>query len=284
MTRISWPPVLDEARLIVASYDTGVTLRQLFYRLVAAALLPNLGSYYKRLSEYTARGRRDGGFPELLDRASRIEEPLSFTDPDHARGWLRDLYRRDRTLGQPWTIVLGVEKAGMSEQIDAWFSDPFGIPHVALGGYASQSLCDETRRYVESYDRPAVLLYAGDHDPSGEDIDRDFAKRVGVFNRVERVALNAEQLAEYAIPQNQLDPEVGEKLERDPRSTQFRERHGYLDQYELDALDPSDLHDLYAGALADFWDTSTFEATVALEDSEREELAPMATDDEELEP
>ena len=58
------------------------------------------------------------------------------------------MYRRDRTAGQAWTVVLGVEKAGISEQLDAWFTDPLGIPHVALGGYASQTLVDEVGLYV----------------------------------------------------------------------------------------------------------------------------------------
>ena len=34
--RIDWPAVIDQAREIVESYDTSVTLRQLFYRLVSA--------------------------------------------------------------------------------------------------------------------------------------------------------------------------------------------------------------------------------------------------------
>jgi hypothetical protein len=35
---IKWPPVLERAVEIVAGYDTGVTLRQLFYRLVTAVI------------------------------------------------------------------------------------------------------------------------------------------------------------------------------------------------------------------------------------------------------
>jgi hypothetical protein len=65
----------------------------------------------------------------------------------------------------------------------------------------------------------------------------------------------------------------------DVRAAGFIERQ--LVQVELGALDPSDLRDLYAGALADFWDTAVFEATVALEDAE---VAAMTADDEELEP
>jgi hypothetical protein len=35
--RIKWPLVLDRAVEIINEYDTSVTLRQLFYRLVSAA-------------------------------------------------------------------------------------------------------------------------------------------------------------------------------------------------------------------------------------------------------
>src|SRR5207245_595857 len=108
-------------------------------------------------------------------------------------------YRRDRTEGQKRTIVLGVEKAGMSAQLDAWFTEPLGIPHVALGGYASQTLCREVLRYIDPRNRPAVLIYAGDFDPSGEDIDRDFVRRVRGFDEVHRVALNAKQVREYNL-------------------------------------------------------------------------------------
>ena len=36
MSRLDWNTILERAAAIVSDYDTGVTLRQLFYRLVAA--------------------------------------------------------------------------------------------------------------------------------------------------------------------------------------------------------------------------------------------------------
>jgi hypothetical protein len=269
--RIPWTPTLEHAAEIVRGYDTGVILRQLFYRLVADGTLPNLQSYYRRLSSKTAEGRREGSFPDLLDRTSRIEEPLWFGSPGEARGWLRNLYRRDRTERQEWTAILGVEKAGMSAQLDAWFTDPLGVPHVALGGYASQSLCDQVRRHIEKQGRPAALIYAGDHDPTGVDIDRDFERRVGVFDKVVRVALNPDQVDEYALPQNP-DPEVAAKLDRDPRAAAFERRFGSLVQYEVDALPPDTLRNLYRDALGGLWDDDAYEAVMEREDAERTEL------------
>jgi hypothetical protein len=78
MTRLHWPTILDRDAEIVDGYDTPDTLRQLYYRLVADDTLPNLQSDYRRFSEHTAERRRQGAFPDLIDRTSRIEQPFSF--------------------------------------------------------------------------------------------------------------------------------------------------------------------------------------------------------------
>jgi hypothetical protein len=71
--RTAWAPVLERARAIVESYDTAVTLRQLFYRLVSEGLISNTRSAYQNLSRLTAIARRAGTFPRLVDRTRRIE-------------------------------------------------------------------------------------------------------------------------------------------------------------------------------------------------------------------
>jgi len=80
MSRLDWQPILAHAKEIVDTYATSVTLRQLFYRLVSDGTLPNEPSKYKRLSELTAQARREGWFPDLLDRPQhphpdRLDQP-----------------------------------------------------------------------------------------------------------------------------------------------------------------------------------------------------------------
>ena len=214
-----WPELLVQAAAIVDSYDTLVTLRQLFYRLVAAQLLPNTTNAYKSLSRYTAEARRAGTFPALMDRG-RTHSPLSRRSRARptARRWLQSIYRRDRTEGQTVSLYLGVEKAGIVAQLQEWFGD-LGVPVLALGGYGSQTYVDDVIADVRGHERPAVLLYAGDHDPSGEDIDRDFIARTDCWDEVRRVALTAAQVEQYALP-----PQPGK--ETDSRAAGFIERHG----------------------------------------------------------
>ena len=267
--RIDWKALLPRAAEIVHSYDTGVTLRQLFYRLVANESLPNTSSAYKSLSKYTAKARREGWFPSLIDRGRIIHRYQTWSGPDDAREWLSSVYRRDRTEGQEWSVYLGVEKAGIVEQLQEWFGDT-GTPILALGGYASQTYLAEITAEVTNRGRPAVLVYAGDLDPSGVDIDRDLMARTeGCFARIVRVALNREQVEEYELP-----PQMGKAT--DSRARSFVEKYGKLIQVELDALPPDVLHGLYEQALAEFWDRPTYEAAREREAAERAELRRSA--------
>ena len=61
--RIAWANVITRAAEIVRGYDTPVTLRQLFYRLVAALSIPNSVTAYKRLSDLDRAGSARGSVP-----------------------------------------------------------------------------------------------------------------------------------------------------------------------------------------------------------------------------
>lgn len=264
VTRLDWTAILETAAGIVYEYDTGVTLRQLYYRLVAAQVIPNTTSAYKTLSARTAEARRADEFPDLVDRVRSIHRYRTFTGPDDAHSWLRSIYRIDRTEGQELSVYLAVEKAGIVNQLEAWFSD-FDFPILALGGYSSQTFVDDVIEDVYDQGRESVLVYAGDFDPSGEDIDRDFVERTGCFDKVVRVALTAEQVTAYNLP-----PAVGKAT--DSRASQFVARHGALVQVELDALPPDVLERLYRDAIAEFWDESVYLSVLEREATERKSV------------
>lgn len=275
-----WGDILYHAAAIVRSYDTRVTLRQLFYRLVADQTLRNTRSEYNSLSSQTAKARRAGGFPELMDRTRNIERfyPL-FQTTDEAMEWIKQRYRRDRTEGQEYSIYLAVEKAGIVNQLNQWFGRPLGIPILPLQGYSSQTFVDDVvndagshyanlvngGRPYEDF-RPTVLIYAGDFDPSGEDIDRDFTERTDCWDHVHRIALNPEQIDEYDLP-----PAMGKAT--DTRASQFVARHGELIQVELDALPPDDLQALYQDAIDQYWNEDAHTLVMEREKKERDSLA-----------
>ncbi len=262
--RRDWPEILAHAAAIVGAYDTGVTLRQLFYRLVSDGTLRNTQADYGQLSKRTAGARRAGRFPALVDRTREIHRSTTFDGPGDALAVLARAYRRDRTEGQPFNVILGIEKDGLTTLLQTWFG-AYGVPIVVPRGYSSQTYVDDVAELINADGRPAVLLYGGDFDPSGEDIQRDFVGRVGVFSEVLRVALSPDQVEQYRLP-----PALGKAT--DSRAAAFTARHGRLVQVEIDALPPDVLRDLYAAGLAPLFDTSTWRAVVDREASERAAL------------
>lgn len=156
----------------------------------------------------------------------------------------------------------------MIEQLDSWFGDR-GLPILALGGYASQSYAKEITDAVMSDGRPAILLYAGDYDPTGDDIFRDLQERTNIWDGTHRIALTQEQVEQYNLPKNPAK-------EKDSRNKSFEERHGEVVQVEMDALDPNDLHDLFLRTLDDhYWNPDAFDQVLEREEAEREVLARL---------
>lgn len=263
--KLDWSYITRLAVQIVRSYDTGVTLRQLFYQLVSREVIPNSQNAYKGLSRHTAIARRAGWFPALIDRNRDIERPLRFSSPAEAVTAIRDAYRRDRTEGQDYCIYIGIEKSGIVEQLKAWFGQPLGIPILALGGYSSQSFVDEIVTDVRDDGRESVLIYAGDFDPSGEDIDRDFKSRTACWDHEVRVALTPQQVIDHNLP-----PLPGKMS--DSRAAGFIARHGRLMQVEVDALDPNLLRGFFDDEIANWWDDDPYQACLVREKDERDSI------------
>jgi hypothetical protein len=123
--------------------------------------------------------------------------------------------------------------------------------------------------FVTDDGRPSVLLYVGDLDASGEEIEADFVRRRPVWDHVERIAVSDGQAATLGLPKNPGNP-------KDPKRGPFVERHGSLYQVEVEPIPPEVLHGLYDDALAQWWDPDAFAAVLAAEESERARLVALA--------
>jgi hypothetical protein len=73
-----------------------------------------------------------------------------------------------------------------------------------------------------------------------------------------------------------------EKLKKDPRSKAFIAKYDELFQYEVDALPPNDLRDLFLNAITAYWHDDAYDTVLEREKDERqrlEELADGSTDE-----
>ncbi|MEV7011680.1 hypothetical protein [Streptosporangium sp. NPDC051022] len=149
-----------------------------------------------------------------------------------------------------------------------WLAE-FGIPVVVVRGFSSQSYVEILRRRTHLDPRPAVLLYVGDFDASGEDIERDWIARTGCWAHAERVLLTGEQTRTRGLP-------AAEGKRDDPRWPAFAARHD-LDpdrpvQWEVEALEPVELQRALLTAVEPYVDHRILAAVLAEEDRQRREL------------
>ncbi|MBQ0855663.1 hypothetical protein J8N05_46755 (plasmid) [Streptomyces sp. BH-SS-21] len=270
MARLRWASIVERAAGIVAGYDEvgGCTLRQAYYRLVAEGLVPHTPSAYRRLSAQLARARREECFPDLIDPLREVHVPPAWPDATAflraASGW----FALDRTVGQACAVYVACEKDTVRAQLMGWLART-GIPVLIVRGFASQSYAQVVRERTAGDPRPAVLLYVGDFDASGADIERDWVARTACWKRVERILLTYQQVHGYELP-----AAVGKA--GDPRWPAFACRYGFDErrpvQWEVEALDPAELRRLVLAAVAPYVDEAVLADRIAEEERQRRQL------------
>lgn len=270
--------ILPAAAAYVEASTAGVTLRRLHYYLASRRIggYTNTHQDYSSLSAKTAEARDAGTFPDLVDNVRWIDQyPYQFARTSQAREWMVAAYQRDRTEFSDVSIYVGVEKAGLVPLLRSWFR-PLGLPILPLGGWASQTFRESVRRDIVRRNRPAVLIYAGDFDPSGIYIGEQFAAKVGAFDHVVRVGLNVDQLDGLL---NNPYPDSKKRNGLIPRFVaEYGPRlvaRGYepLVQFEIDALEDAPLRALYRDAIRPYFDASAFMRARQREREDRAEIA-----------
>ncbi|MFF4181523.1 hypothetical protein [Streptomyces sp. NPDC001750] len=70
---------------------------------------------------------------------------------------------------------MAAEKDTLRQLLTSWLAE-YGIPVLVVRGFASQSYAEVVRRRTTRHGR-ATLLWCGDFDASGADIERGWVRR-----------------------------------------------------------------------------------------------------------
>lgn len=261
---IDWAPSSDsiarlsQANKIIDDYAAqgfSLTLRQLYYQFVASDLIENSERSYKNLGSLISKGREAGliDWDAIEDRNRGHESPYIQEDSEYLVNSLPRYLSFDLWKDQPNYVEVWVEKEALSG-IVAKACDPRMVPYLACKGYLSSSEAYLAgKRFERARWRCSGLhiIHLGDHDPSGIDMTRDNHDRVNLFSNdldvnVHRIALNLDQIEEFAPPPNPT------KLS-DSRASAYIRKFG-RSSWELDALSPSVLVDLIDESINDLID------------------------------
>lgn len=238
-----------------------ITVRTLYYQMVARDIIPNSERSYQNLTSLVNDARLAGllDWDVIEDRGRRPVVRPRWGDGKQFMQAVAPQYHTDHWEGQDARVFVVVEKDALAGVLERTCRT-FDAPLLAAKGYPSaSSVRDLVRDQMMPYsDQRIILLHLGDHDPSGLDMSRDLRERLDLFGEgiidfeFERIALNMPQIEEVNPPPNPAKA-------TDSRFENYRQMFGD-ESWELDALSPDYLNNLLKTKIEEHIDPDLWEA------------------------
>lgn len=275
--------VIDQANVICEEYanqDLALTLRQLFYQFVARCLIANIQKEYNRLGRIVSEARLAGDldWAYIVDRTRELTSLPHWDTPGQIIEAAADQFRLDKWASQPCRVECWVEKNALLGVLESVCPNE-DVPFFACVGYASLTAKRDAAQRIGGYlanGQEVVILYLGDHDPSGINMPRELRSRLETFIghdeghnvldllTVKRIALNGDQVEQYRPPPNTAK-------QTDSRYSAYLTEFG-PQCWELDALEPSLMVDLIRSEIEACRDSALWAVAVEREAGMRNTL------------
>lgn len=287
---IEWNPqqdslvLLSDINNILTEYkEEGykLTVRQLYYQLVAGDIIPNNINQYQKITQIIGKARMSGmiDWDMIEDRVRVPSKNTHWDDPEQILQACISSYYKTRWVNQDYYVEVWCEKDAVSNIIEP-VCRKWDVLFMANRGYSSLSAMYEAyQRFADAIEdgKAVTVIYVGDHDPSGMDMTRDIRERLTTFLSkdehvnimpVSRAALNMDQIEEHEPPEN-----PAKKI--DPRYKTYAEQYGDS-SWELDALKPDVLSGIIEDSILDFLDEDEFQREADKEEREKDTLRDIA--------
>ena len=255
-----------------------LSLRQLYYQLVSRGYIENSQRSYKNIGSLVSDARQAGliDWGMIEDRGRETVSVSHWDNPGEIIMSAAHSFRIDKWERQPYYVHAMVEKDALSGVLGP-VCRLLDIPLTANKGYSSSSTMFEIgqilrhKRFVDG--KNILILYLGDHDPSGIDMTRDVEERLEMYAEnayieVHRLALNWDQIEQWTPPENPAK-------DSDSRFRAYADKFGES-SWELDAVEPVELANLVRDEVGEVLDQDLWNEDVAQETEWRKELEEYA--------
>ncbi|MEM2857293.1 MAG: ATP-binding protein [Candidatus Nitrosocaldaceae archaeon] len=264
-SRIDIDVVIEEVVRIVREYNAdGIrpTVRHIFYKIGSSGrnIIPFNDKGYRIVVNAAKLARLKGIIPidSITDRSRYyIDCAPEYEHVDEV--FISSILEENlhRLGSNPWLeinkyVEIWVEKDSMIDFIKP-LAKKYNLTVLACRGYPSiSSLYNRFRSILDYGCKENVILYLGDHDPSGLDIERDikqmirdlrlreYLKGIDVDIVIKRVAVTQEQAIELNLPTCPLK-------EGDKRSKKYR--IDYDKAWELEAIEPEKFYNILENSI-----------------------------------
>jgi len=259
---------LQRIKRILAEQVYGITIRHLFYLLESAKVIEKTEAAYKNLISHLSKWRKAGeiDYDEFVDGTRYWSGPTLYDDAEAALRECVQSYRRNLWSSQPFYVEIWCEKDAI-RSILLRAAEPFGVPVFAAIGFSSLTALHsaaKTFRRAARAGKRAVVLYFGDHDPSGLSGQATAVKALreqhGVEVEFRRLGVTPEQIVELGLPT------------RPAKKTDSRAKRWEGECVEVDAMSSEMLIKLTENAIGEMIDPWAWQQLRNVEDAERESM------------
>ena len=272
--------LIDKINEVIRNYTMqgyNLTLRQVYYQLVARAIIENNERSYKNIGNLISDARLAGliDWNAIEDRTRNMRGNSHWVTPGQIIDSAAYSYHLDHWKGQENCVEVWVEKDALIG-IVGQICGQLDVNFFSCRGYVSQSEmwgAAQRLKRMQEQEQKVVLLHLGDHDPSGKDMSRDIQDRLRTFDAYDvefrRLALNMNQIEKYNPPPNPA------KL-TDSRAEQYVNEFGY-DSWELDALEPQVISELIERNVKSYRNEKLYNEVLKQEKREKNLLSDIST-------
>jgi hypothetical protein len=273
------------------------SLREIFYLLADKQKIPNTKSSYKQLSEHLVRLRMEGIVPwSAISDDTRLVHfdklPKYMTAIEYVKEKINRVrlaheeYKIPLWYSQPYYIEVWIEKLAAVRTVASYIKDK-QVRLVPIRGYDSWTNIHKSSLRLKAKKQDGfkvAIIYLGDFDPSGEDIDRHTRQGLNYFGLkdipINRIAVTKEQIQEFHLPPLPTDVETLDKLEnKDKRTPGFIKKHGRLYAVELEALTlREEFKRLLIETIDKFYDKSIYQELISRPEYSSEAISGLESD------
>lgn len=260
----------DDRLIELAAEHQPCSVRHLFYRAVVDSLpgITKDQSGYLKVQRAALALRRSGRLPYawIVDNSRTAFAVDTFDGLDEFLTDAAGVYRRDLWRRSPYRVEVWCESDSIAGTVNG-VTGRWRVPLFPIRGQSSETFpYMAVEGWARTPARRPVVLYVGDHDPAGLEIETSLAEKLTGFAdgrtappEFHRLGVTWQQAVDLDLP-----------------GTKPKKPYGYPRSVEAEALPPRMLREIVDDAISAYVDHDELQTLLAVEAGEREDLHQLA--------
>ncbi len=260
--------------IVADAQPTGV--RFTYYRAVALGVVPKTEAGYRQVQRALMDMREAGDIPYewIVDATRWVHRATTYDGVEDALRELGASYRRALWSSSNVLVEVWCESKSAAGVLYPVTSE-WDVPLYPISGQTSASFAYTAARQYEHDPREVAILYIGDLDPAGVEIEAHLQDKLTRYSggrsfRWRRLACTPEQVEDMHL----LGTAPKKNTWHDPITESRRRWDGPA--VEVEAIEAPTLRTIVAEAITAYIDPHELRVLVAAEDSERRGLLALA--------